>query len=270
MTDIIETSSDVRIGDRLRTVRTERGVSLESVSEALKIPAKYLQGIEDMYIGDIPRGYLNGFLRNYAGYLNLPQDEIVAKFAEQCGAVSQAPKQEEVVASNIRTRSTVRGAIAGFAAAVGLTLIGGLALVVMNQSDDTSAPVVAVQAQAPANGAHESIFLAVEQEAVLPQLPLTLTATRTAWLEVRGADGTIFRSRNMSAGEVYHPRIGAGWSVSAQNGGAFVWQVGDIEVGMLGEEETPVYAVDVDAVASHAQTVAAPALAAIVDGRPAR
>lgn len=257
----------------LRAVRTDRGVSLETVSKELLIPEKYLHSVEDMYVNGIPRGYLNGILRNYAGYLNLPAEDIIEKFSEQCGVLSQAAKPEETVASNVRTRSTVRGAIAGFAVAAGLTLVGGLALMVMNQSEEegsTTGKTTIVAAHAPTNGAHDSLFLALEQDAALPQLPLTLTASRTAWLEVRGADGTIFRSRNMSAGEIYHPRIGANWSVSAQNGGAFVWQVGDIEIGVLGEEDTPVYAVNIDAVAAHAQTVAAPALAAIVDGRPAR
>lgn len=262
----------------LRAVRTERDVSLAIVSKELRIPEKYLNSVEEMYINGIPKGYLNGILRNYAVYLNLPADELIEKYSEQCGVVSQAPKQEDTIASNVRTRSTVRGAIGGFAVAAGLALVGGLALMVMNESEDdaTNLPntaIISAQAQnnaAPINGAHDSLFLALEQDAALPQLPLTLTAKQTAWLEVRGADGTIFRSRNMSAGEIYHPRIGANWSVSAQNGGAFVWQVGDIEIGVLGEEDTPVYAVNIDAVAAHAQSVAAPALAAIVDGRPAR
>ena len=256
----------------LRTVRMERGISLETVSKDLLIPEKYLQSIEDMYISGVPKGYLNGILRNYAGYLALSPDDIVSTFSEQCGVVSQAPTMDEVVASNVRTRSTVRGAIAGFAIAVGLTLVAGLGFAVLGQSEDVS-PVsnsTVQTVQAPANGAHDSLFLALEQDAALPQLPLTLTATRAAWLEVRGADGTIFRSRNMAAGETYHPRIGAGWSVSAQDGGAFLWEVGQIEIGFLGEEETPVYAVNIDGVAAHAQTIAAPALARIVDGRPAR
>ena len=272
MTSIMETSSDVRIGDMLRTVRIERGISLETVSKDLLIPEKYLQSVEDMYISGIPKGYLNGILRNYAGYLTLPADDIITKFSEQCGVLSQAPKMDEVVASNVRTRSTVRGAVAGFGIAVGLTLVTGLGFAVLGQSQDVGSPSTSTvkTVQVPANGAHDSLFLALDEDAVLPQLPLTLTATRTAWLEVRGADGTIFRSRNMSAGETYHPRIGAGWSVSAQDGGAFLWEVGQIEIGFLGEEETPVYAVNVDGVAAHAQTIAAPALARIVDGRPAR
>jgi len=271
MTSSLETSSEQRVGDMLRTVRTERGITLKAVSEALHIRENYLKSVESTSVQGIPRGYINMILRSYAGYLNLPADDLIAKFSEQCGLISQAPKTDDVVASNVRLRSTVRGAIGGFAVAVGLTLVGGIGVLLMTQSDDTagvSAPVIA--AQAPSNGAHESLFLALDQDAALPQLPLTLTATQSAWIEVRGADGTIFRSRTMSAGEVYHPRIGAGWSVSAQNGGAFVWQVGDLPIGALGEVDVPVYAVDIDAIASRAQTVAAPALAAIVDGRPAR
>ena len=270
MTENPETAPEERVGDRLRAVRTERGVSLKDVSETLHIRETYLKSVEMTSVQGIPRGYINMILRSYANYLNLPSDDLIAKFSEQCGLISQAPTSEDVVASNVRLRSTVRGAVAGFAAAAGLTLVGALGLLVMQQSGEPDGTVQAVATQTAANGAHESLFLAHEKDAALPQLPLTLTATQSAWVEVRGADGTIFRSRNMSAGEVYHPRIGAGWSVSAQNGGAFVWDVGDVSIGALGEAGVPVYAIDIDAIAAHAQTVVAPALAAIVDSRPAR
>ena len=271
MTNSPETSSEDRVGDLLSAARLERGLSLEAVSETLRIRENYLKSVEMTSVQGIPRGYINMILRSYANYLNLPANDLITKFSEQCGLISQAPTSEDVVASNIRLRSTVRGAIAGFAVAAGLTLVGGLGLLVFHQTDNTQASAVqTVAGQAPSNGAHESLFLALEQDAALPQLPLTLTATQEAWVEVRGADGTIFRSRTMSAGEVYHPRIGAGWSVSAQNGGAFIWEVGDVSIGALGEADVPVYAVDIDAIAAHAQTVVAPALAAIVDSRPAR
>ena len=271
MTNSFENPSDERVGDILAAAREERGLTLKTVSETLHIRENYLKSVELTSVQGIPRGYITMILRTYASYLNLPANTLIEKFSEQCGLISQAPKTDDMMASKSRRRSMVRGGIVGFAVAAGLSVVGGLGLFLMNQSADESqgaAPVVA--AQTPSNGAHESLFLALEKDAALAQLPLTLTAMQAAWLEVRGADGTIFRSRSMDAGEVYHPRIGAGWSVSAQNGGAFVWQVGDLSIGALGDEDVPVYAVDIDAVAAHAQSVAAPSLAAIVDGRPAR
>jgi len=127
-----------------------------------------------------------------------------------------------------------------------------------------------VEAGTPVNGARESLFAAATPNELAAQLPLTLTAQSSAWLEVRGADGTIFRSRKMAAGEAYHPRIGAGWTVTARDGGAFIWTVGDIALGPLGDVASPVFAVSVDAIAVEAQTITAPALAAVSEGQPAR
>ena len=101
-------------------------------------------------------------------------------------------------------------------------------------------------------------------------LPLVLTAVSQGWIEVRGADGTIFRSRVMAAGETYHPRLGAGWTISAKNGGAFEWRVGDAVVRMLGTEGVPVYALSVDAIANEAARTLTPAMASTVDGQPTR
>ncbi|MEL7130609.1 MAG: hypothetical protein AAGK23_13785, partial [Pseudomonadota bacterium] len=127
-----------------------------------------------------------------------------------------------------------------------------------------------LEAGAPVNGARTSLFAEAANEDAEPQLPLTLTASRQAWLEARGADGTIFRSRTMAAGEVYHPRIGAGWTVSARDGSAFIWHVGDIEIGRLAEEASAVYAISVDGIAQQAQALAAPALAAVGEQKPSQ
>lgn len=262
-----ETPQMERIGDVLRRTREARGASLEEISKELLLREEYLQAIENMYAGGIPKGYINGLLRAYSGYLGLNAEHVIKSFNEQCGAVSEAPKMEAVVAANERNRSTARAAFAGLVGAMAVALIGGIGYAVF-QSESAEEPV---QAAAPVNGARTSLFSELENsEDLTPQLPLTLTATRQAWLEVRGSDGTIFRSRAMAAGEHYYPRIGAGWTVSARDGSAFVWRVGDIEIGPLGPDTAAVYAISVDAIAQTAQDIAAPALAAASENQPSR
>ncbi|MEM9668406.1 MAG: helix-turn-helix domain-containing protein [Pseudomonadota bacterium] len=267
MTQDGENQGIERIGCVLRRTREARDVSLSDVSKSLLIRQEFLEAIENMYAGGIPKGYINGLLRTYSGYLDLDADHVIATFNEQCGAVSEAPKMEAMVAANERSRSTARFALVGLAGAMALTLVTGIGYAVFQSISAEDAAITG----APVNGARASLFTEVQEtDELKPQLPLTLTATRTAWLEVRGADGTIFRSRNMAAGEVYHPRIGAGWTISARDGSAFVWHVGDAEIGPLGAEESPVYAISVDTIAQSAQDAAAPALAVVGDAQPSR
>ena len=181
--------------------------------------------------------------------------------------MSEAPKLEAVVAENERNRNTARAAFAGLAGAMAVALVGGIGYAAFQSLDQETS----VETASAVNGARTSLFADVEETDELePQLPLTLTAVRQGWIEVRGSDGTIFRSRSMAAGEVYHPRIGAGWTVSARDGSAFIWHVGDVEIGPLGEDAAAVYAISVDTIAQAARDIAAPALAAVGEGQPSR
>ncbi|MEM6410480.1 MAG: helix-turn-helix domain-containing protein [Pseudomonadota bacterium] len=267
MTQDGENQEIERIGDVLRRTREARGISLGEISEQLLIRKEYLESIERMYAGGVPNGYINGFLRSYSGYLDLDPDHVIRTFNAQCGAVSEAPKMEAVVAENERNRNTARAAFAGLAGVLAVAVVGGLGYAVFQSLDGENG----VETAAAVNGARASLFAEVEETDELePQLPLTLTAVRQGWIEVRGSDGTVFRSRAMAAGEVYHPRIGAGWTVSARDGAAFIWHLGDVEIGPLGEDPAAVYAISVDTVAQVAQDIAAPALAAVGESQPSR
>ena len=259
-------SDERRIGDVLRETREQRQVTLSDVSKELLIREDYLNAIETMYAGGVPKGYLNGILRTYAGYLNMDAEHVIATFNRQCGAVSEAPKMEAVVAANERSRSVARAAFAGFAGALLLALVGGIGFVMIQNMGEEEI----IEAGTPVNGARTSLFAEADAPHLEPQLPLTLTAQRPAWVEVRGSDGTVFRSRTMAAGEVYYPRIGAGWTVSARDGSAFVWHVGDVEIGPLADTAAAVYAISIDTIAQDARNIAAPALAATSDGQPSQ
>lgn len=261
-----------RIGAVLRLERETQGMTLSDVSAKLLVRVDYLQAIEEMYASGVPKGYLNGILRSYAGLLGLPVEETIETFSQQCGALSQVTERKTSTRSQISLPSRFNRTLKALAAVLVLTGMGGAGIMFLSQSAPEQAELV--EAGTPVNGARESLFAATRLEEVDAQLPLTLTASTNGWLEVRGADGTIFRSRKMAAGEVYYPRIGAGWTISARDGSAFVWHVGDIEIGQLGEEASPVYAISVDTVAAKARTIASPAFAVvggvIGDSKPTR
>lgn len=268
MSEEVRGAETSRIGDEIRAAREARGLTLSDVSETLLVREDYLQSIENMYANGVPKGYLSGILRSYASFLGLPAEETVSTFAAQCGAVSQISKKEVTSVAPIGEPSQMRRLLVPAAAAFGFICLGGLGAMFMSQGG--TEPAVTYEAGTPVNGARESLFAVATADELAAQLPLTLTAQSLAWLEVRGADGTIFRSRKMAAGEVYHPRIGAGWTVTARNGSAFVWHVGDVEIGPLGESASAVFAQSVDAVAVKAQAIATPSLAAVGESKPTR
>ena len=64
------------LGAALRAKREERGLSLENVSERLKISTSHLDALEKGDLSGMPHtAYAKGFLRSYARYLGLPEDE---------------------------------------------------------------------------------------------------------------------------------------------------------------------------------------------------
>ncbi|WP_043587871.1 helix-turn-helix domain-containing protein [Geminisphaera colitermitum] len=69
------------IGERLEEARKRKGISIREAAEATKIRSDYLHKFEsNQFDIKLPDIYLRGFLRNYANFLKLPGDRIVADF----------------------------------------------------------------------------------------------------------------------------------------------------------------------------------------------
>jgi len=69
------------IGENLKNARESKGISLRKAEEDTKIRKKYLQALEDGNYDILPgRVYAKGFLRNYANYLGLDQEEILMEY----------------------------------------------------------------------------------------------------------------------------------------------------------------------------------------------
>jgi cytoskeletal protein RodZ len=70
-----------RVGSYLREVRESKGIGLEEAAAVTRIGKNYLLAIEGEMYDKLPSAaYIKGFLRVYAGYLGLPDDEIVAMY----------------------------------------------------------------------------------------------------------------------------------------------------------------------------------------------
>jgi transcriptional regulator with XRE-family HTH domain len=83
------------IGERLEEARKRRGVSLREASEATKIRGDFLQNFENnQFEVGLPEIYVRGFLRNYASFLKLEPDKIVADRDAAAGGDLRASRKE--------------------------------------------------------------------------------------------------------------------------------------------------------------------------------
>jgi cytoskeleton protein RodZ len=130
-------SHTVTFGERLRKEREKRNITLDDVSLTTKIGTRMLRALEDEKFDQLPGGIFNkGFVRAYARYLSIDEDQAVADYLEAAGEAPPAaqgrnspPKREasetfEPVMDDGRSRSFPWGTIAAFilAVAIGLTI----------------------------------------------------------------------------------------------------------------------------------------------------
>lgn len=74
----------IKIGQRLSEARQEKNLSIEQVAKATKIRPNFLSAIEKGEYDKLPSfTYAQGFICNYAEFLNLPRDEILALFRRE-------------------------------------------------------------------------------------------------------------------------------------------------------------------------------------------
>jgi len=99
------------IGETLRAAREAKGLSLDRVSDETNIAKRYLAALESEDFSAFPGDpYAIGFLRNYADYLGLASDDLVATFRNMRIQEQPVPIQEL-----IPKRGPSKGLIAGVA-----------------------------------------------------------------------------------------------------------------------------------------------------------
>lgn len=258
-------------GGRLKAAREARGRTLDDVARELKISRRVLESIEQTTQPpdhDMRRTRL--VAKTYANTLGIDPEPVLADFPmeEEKHLATAIPKSSVTVSERKRGKYLVPlAAVAGAAVAVGLSVV---VLTPRQTADTRSNPSVAERVVA-VNTAQESLF-AEKPLSARPEeaMEFAIVATKPSWIEVRGSDGTIFRSRVMAKGEAYYPRVGAGWTVTVRDGSAFEWRIEEESIGSLSEEAVPLYSASIDDAAALAAERKSPALAATSNSRPAR
>jgi len=169
------------VGERLRSAREAKGLTLEDIAAQTRIPLRHLESIENSDWDRLPAPtYTVGFAKSYAGAVDLDRTEIGDQLREEMGGQRFANTQAEVFEAADPARTMPKWLVIGAALAVVL-LIAIMSW--LNKRSLEPAPEPAINAAAPAEPA------AAEQPAPAPQPaaaqgPVVLTATAPAWIRV--------------------------------------------------------------------------------------
>jgi cytoskeleton protein RodZ len=203
MTDITPES----IGSTLRQRRLERGVTLETVTNALRIQSRFLKALEEDRWDELPaQVFLEGFLVKYADYLGLNgavlRDQLRAKMGQSGPPAFTHPS---TVPESIDDSSTsaLRWILVG--AAVLVVVAGALFLFRRQEPHGLSLAKPLNQVTEP-----ETVVLSTAApSSVVPSVApvvksshsLVLRASESVWVRVR-LDGAVKFEGTLASGEV--------------------------------------------------------------------
>jgi len=191
--------------------------------------------------------YAKGYIKSYARFLGMDEQTTLDRFLSECAAILKDPEKPEIAppASSKARKLPVAVPVLGLVVA-GLA-VGGI-VVMVNSGPKGPAAVTTDPAAIAATGPIA--------EPAAPQL--RIVALKRAMLEVRSAKGDKYVHRYYNPGESFIVRVGANFTVSAEDGTAFEWRLGDQSLGLMQPEGGPVYSQNVD-LAAQRQPIAAPA-----------
>jgi cytoskeletal protein RodZ len=93
-------------GEQLRRAREERGVAVEAICAATKVPAKHIRALEAGALGELPGGvFRRGFVRSYLGVLGLEEGAWMLRFEQSCresGVDDRAAMEWAAFAENVK------------------------------------------------------------------------------------------------------------------------------------------------------------------------
>jgi transcriptional regulator with XRE-family HTH domain len=234
----VELDPSWRAGRKLEEARRQRGLSIQEVSDRIRVRPEFLEALEAMNVKVLPgKAYALAFLRSYAKTLGLDENAIAEQFQDECALTREDAKKQ------IRDpRSRPHPERPWLAAAALLVFaLGFVAWRTMAPQAPNAPPSVTRSAavRAPAQ-------TGVAAAPVEAQRLIEIRVLQPAWLEARGPDGTVFLSRTMAEGEIYRPDPSPGWTLHARDGSSFELFVDGASAGLLGPSGAPVLGRPID------------------------
>lgn len=261
------------VGQLLRTRRLERGLEVRDIAAETKIPARFLNAIEDDQHEKLPAlPFAVGFVRNYAKMLGLQPEMVCAQFKAETSRLTPAEQvyfPEPLDESRIPSKLLVLGGIALAVVVVGLWW-GWISFrpaaepaaesqpeLALNMDElnataaaaspagegegaaatagDDSAPTASGNTQLAATAAHEK---AEAQAAAAAQVinsgPVIIRALDDSWVRISDGVSGAVKIGIMKAGETYRVPALPNLKLMTGNAGAIEIQVGEITLSSLG------------------------------------
>lgn len=241
-------AAHTRIGDAIRAARENSGFTLEQVSRETRVHLSHLRAIEDMTPGLLGAPvYAKGYIKSYARFLGMDEQTTLDRYLSECAAILKDPEKLDIAspASSSARKLPVAVPMLGI---LMIALVAGGAVVLLNSGEKT--PAVTAETSPTVTG------VGPIAQPVAPQL--RIVALKRSMLEVRSAKGDKYVHRYYNPGEFFVVRVGAGFTVSAEDGAAFEWRLGDQSLGLLQETGGPVFSQSVDQAAQRPPIVITP------------
>lgn len=229
----------VSVGDTLRQTRLRHGWTLDSAAARTRIKRDYLEALEAMDPRGLPsRAYTIGYLRAYAGFLELNVADMVEQFkleveCETGRAQPTAPKKKR----EFKLPKGVIGAVIILGSVLAATSWYGVHITRTGAFAEAPDPAMLLATPRPlveSSRAPDAGQIWAGLPAAHAPDALVFTAISPVTLEVRDASGRILFAREMEAGASWRAPDEAGLEVSATDAGAVRVRAGSQEIGVLG------------------------------------
>lgn len=181
------------VGQRLRSAREQKKVSLEEACRVTKVQKRVLEAIEEGRVEEILNpAYARIFLKKYAGYLGLDGSAVMEEYlADHPAAPTPALEVETEVTRQLRAPAWGAWVVPTVVAAAGM--IGTAFLVYLGV--DLWASLRSQRPMAAATAARPEVRPRSAQLLVPLARPLRLTVRTTdkVWLQIKSDGGVIFQ-----------------------------------------------------------------------------
>jgi hypothetical protein len=179
-------------GAYLRELRQAKGFSIEEVSRATRVSARYLEALEAEALSALPAPvFTKGFIRAYCQSLGEPSDEALSRYRERVGE-SSTPPPPGPPARLLESRA--RGPVL---VSLVLLIAFGLGLFVLTLSLQSRVQKIEVSTPPPASPASTAIAHpgVVSRESAMPAqggpARLVARAIEPTWISVQTDDGQV-------------------------------------------------------------------------------
>jgi len=221
------------LGDRFRTTREARGLSLSDVAEQIRIRSVYLEAIElEDWNAIGPPVYIRGFLRTYARFLGLDAEDVVSEFNRVAPPGKRTLVAQVVIEPPKESERSLWPVLIWVASGVAVLLIAFVVFNEISLHERSASGVVAAASAGPSLSPSPLVSPTPTSSPTPSGHALILQLTGLCWLRVV-VDGSVSMEGTFRAG---FSRTFAGKRVEvlAGNAGAVNLTVDGVNLGKMG------------------------------------